>query len=209
LTALTAMAPCAHAQEFHRNAYGMYAAPTIYGLAKGSEYEVANSDAGLDLGAYYARAFTESFSGHVELRYGTRNVDYGVQWVVFPTSYYPIRLSESILEVPVLVEGDRRLDVDNHELRVSVGGGISYKYVIEQKILGPGGEFTGAPDGDGYQKLGVLFDGGVTLGVNRKSAVFLRLRVDWDVSTFGEPEDDTLVRRFWAAGFYAGFEYGI
>ena len=211
LFALVAV-PAAHAQDFRRNAYGMYAAPTIYGFAKGSEYDVAASSAGLDLGAYYSRFFTPSFSARLEVRYGTRVMDDLVTIDVFPGAYSMVRVEESILEVPVIIQGDRRVPVGDHELRVSVGGGFSTKFVLEQKLLGPSGEVSGkygVVAAGSYRKVGLLVDGGTTFSVDRRSAIFLRFRVDYDIATAGEPDDASVIRRFWAAGFYAGFEYGF
>jgi hypothetical protein len=202
----------AQAQDFRRNAYGMYAAPTIYGFAQGSEYNVASSSAGLDLGGYYSRFFTPSFSARLEVRYGTRVMDDITPSELFPGSYVGFRLEESILEVPIILEGDRRIPVGDHEVRVSVGAGVSAKFVLDQKLLEPGGELPedqGFKAADSYRKVGLLVDGGTTFNVDRRSSIFLRLRVDFDVATAGEPEDATAIRRFWAAGFYAGFEYGL
>src|SRR5438045_6284581 len=72
--ACRAAAP-ALAQELNRNAYGVYIGPTIYGIARGSDYEFATTGAGLDVGLYYSRAFTESFSTRLEVKYGVRNLD--------------------------------------------------------------------------------------------------------------------------------------
>jgi hypothetical protein len=57
--------------------------------------------------------------------------------------------------------------------------------------------------------VGILLDGGTTFSVDRRSAVFLRFRLDVDIATAGEPADASVIRRFWATGFYAGFEYGF
>jgi hypothetical protein len=215
-SALIAVAVCctasfAHAQEFHRNAYGIYAAPSMYGLAKGNRYQLATSGGGMDVGVYYAHAFSASFSARLEVKYAARNLDDVENNQRFDT-YSFFRLHESIIEVPLVLGADRRIPISDHELRVSVGGGVSYKYVLDQKLLAPTGEYTtedGLTPADSYQKLGLLLDGGVTFGVDRKSAVFLRLRLDQDVTTFGEPADATVIRRFWALGFCAGFEYGF
>jgi hypothetical protein len=210
---LLAFAPAAHAQEFHRNAYGMYAAPTMFGLAEGTKYELATSGGGLDLGIYYARAFNPRFSIRLEAKYAVRDIDEaGSNGQLFGGEYFPFRLHESMVEIPLVVESDRRIPVSNHELRVSVGGGASYKYVLDQQLLVPSGELNSQSSltpADSYQKFAILLDGGTTFEVDRKSAVFLRLRFDWDVATFGEPADASIIRRFWATGFYAGFEYGL
>jgi hypothetical protein len=196
--AVLLLAPLARAQELHRNAYGMYAAPTIFGAAKGSEYDLAGNGAGLDLGGYYSRFFTQSFSARLEARYGKRTME-------APT--LNIRLSEIILEIPLVLQADRRIPISDHSLRVSVGGGLSYKFVLDQKLLVPDGDLDQYYPPAEYQKLGLLVDGGVTFAVDRKSAVFARLRFDVDVATMGEPADADVIRRFWATGFYAGFEY--
>ena len=203
-------APAARAQEFHRNAYGMYVAPTFYGIAKGTEYELANSGGGLDFGLYYAHAFAPVLSMRIEARYATRALE-DVNWNEFFHAYDVYRLSEKIIEIPVLLEADRRIDVGNHQLRISVGGGASYQYVLEQEMLEPFEIDSGYhfPPTGSYQKLAMLFDGGATFDVDRKSAVFLRMRFGFDAFTWGESSDDSLVRRFWATGFYAGFEYGF
>jgi hypothetical protein len=213
LVMVVCAAPVAQAQEFHRNAYGMYAAPTIYGISHGSEYELANSGAGLDLGGYYARAFTPGFSVRLEIRYGTRTLDDTEEnTTLLPGAFSMFRLSEEILEMPLILNADRRILISDHELRVSVGGGVSPKFVLHQKLLGPDGELDGPYNpiaADSYRKVGILVDGGTTFQVNRASAIFLRLRFDVDIATAGEPQDADVVRRFWAAGFYAGFEYGF
>jgi hypothetical protein len=210
LLALVAVSS-AHAQDFRRNAYGMYAAPTIYGLSKGSDYNLATSNGGLDLGAYYSRAFTSSVSMRVEARYGTRALDYSAR-AKAPLSgaYLVFRVSEQILEVPVILEADRRIDMNGHEFKVSVGGGFSTKFVLDQKLFGPSGESDSPYNpiaADSYRKVGFLVDGGATFQVDRGSAVFARLRFDVDLATAGEPDDADVITRFWAAGFYAGFEY--
>jgi hypothetical protein len=190
----------------------MYAAPTIYGFSKGSDYDLGASNAGLDLGAYYSRSFTSSFSARLELRYGTRAMDDLVTTNLFPGSFGMVRLEESILEVPLILMGDRRVSVGEHELRISAGGGVSTKFVLDQKLLGPQGEESGKygiQGADSYRKVGILLDGGTTFSVDRRSAVFLRFRLDVDIATAGEPADASVIRRFWATGFYAGFEYGF
>jgi hypothetical protein len=198
LVMVVCAAPVAQAQEFHRNAYGMYAAPTIYGISHGSEYELANSGAGLDLGGYYARAFTPGFSVRLEIRYGTRTLDDTEEnTTLLPGAFSMFRLSEEILEMPLILNADRRILISDHELRVSVGGG--------GELDGPYNPIAA----DSYRKVGILVDGGTTFQVNRASAIFLRLRFDVDIATAGEPQDADVVRRFWAAGFYAGFEYGF
>ena len=40
IVVVAVVAPVAFAQEFHRNAYGMYAAPVIYGFAEGTRYQL-------------------------------------------------------------------------------------------------------------------------------------------------------------------------
>ncbi|HKW13721.1 MAG TPA: hypothetical protein VJS69_04460 [Candidatus Krumholzibacteria bacterium] len=209
LTVLTALAPGAHAQEFHRNAYGMYIAPGMYGIAKGTDYQFATTGGGLDVGIYYARAFTASFSTRLEVKYGTKSLD-DVE-LSQPYGYVPFRLSESIVEVPLVLQGDRRVPVGDHEIRISVGGGASYKYVTNQKLLIASGrieDFHLHP-ADSYQKFALLLDGGTTFNVDKQSAVFLRFRYDIDITTFGKPADAEVFRELWSAGFYAGFEYGI
>jgi hypothetical protein len=202
----------ARAQDYHRNAYGMYAAPTIYGFAKGSEYSVASSGAGLDFGLYYSRFFTEAFSARLEVRYGTRSMDDIKPSDLFPGSYSMFRLEESVLEVPVVLQADRRVPVGDHVLRISVGGGFSTKFVLDQKLLGPSGELPeayGFKAADSYRRVGILLDGGATLDVDRRSAIFARLRFDYDLGTAGEPTDASVIRRFWETGIYAGFECGF
>lgn len=203
-------APAARAQEFHHNAYGMYVAPTFYGIAKGTDYERATSGGGLDFGLYYAHAFAPTVSVRLEARYATRALE-DVNWNEFNHAYDVFRLSEQILEIPLLLQLDRRVDVSGHQLRISVGGGASYQYVLEQELLEPfeiDEGFHFPPTGS-YQKLAMLFDGGTTFDIDRRSAVFLRLRFGFDAFTWGEASEDSLVRRFWATGFYAGFEYGL
>jgi hypothetical protein len=117
------------------------------------------------------------------------------------------------VEVPLVLQADRRIPVSDHELRISVGGGASYKYVSDQKLLAPAGQIEdiGGPlhPADSYQKVALLLDGGTTFAVDRRSAIFMRFRYDIDVTTFSEPADAEVFRRLWAAGFYAGFEYGF
>jgi hypothetical protein len=197
-----------HAQEFDRNAWGVYAAPTIYGFAEGNDYDVAASGAGLDFGLYYSRFLTQNLSVRLEARYGTRNMDDLATIDLFPGAFTMFRLAEDILEVPVVLQADRRVPVGDHVLRVSVGGGFSYKFVLEQKLIGFSGGSTSdyLTPADSYRKFGILLDGGVTFDVDRKSAIFARLRLDTDIGTMGEPDAADVIRRFWATGLYVGYE---
>jgi hypothetical protein len=209
--AILSAASTAQSQDFHRNVYGMYAAPTLYGFAQGSDYQLGNSGAGLDLGGYYARAFTPNFSVRLEVRYGTRALDDVVPNPLFLGTYSVFRLSEKVLEVPLILNADRRIPISDHELRISVGGGVSTKFVLDQKLLDPAGEIDSQylKAADSYRRVGLLVDGGATFAVDRRSAIFARLRLDVDIATAGEPADADVIRRFWETGFYAGFEYGF
>ena len=193
------------AQDIHRNAWGFYAAPTLYGIAKGTEYQVSGSGGGLDIAVYYARVLSPSFSARIEARADGRNLD-DVAWSDSLQTYLYFRLRESILEVPLMLQADHRVDVGGHTLRVSAGAGVSWKFVLDQKLLFPSGETHYLTAADSYQKLGVLVDGGVAFDVDSRTAIFARLRLDMDVSTFGEPADASVIRRLWATGLYVGYE---
>jgi hypothetical protein len=213
--ALFALAPAARAQDFHRNAYGMYAAPVMYGFAKGTRYQTSSSGGRLDFGIYYARAFNAGFSMRLEAKYAVRELDdaeVNPAAIPGPDTYTPFRLSETMVQVPLIIQADRRIAVSDHELRVSVGGGPTFTHVFDQKLLTPTTDITslyGLKPSESYGKFGLVLDGGTTFSVDRKSDIFLRLRFDIDVSTFGAPDDTSVVRRFWATGFYTGFEYGL
>ena len=200
--------PAARAQEFHHNAYGVYLGPTIYGIAKGSDYQFATSGAQPDFGLYYAHAFAPSFSIRLEAKLEWRVLD-DIEWNDDIGTYLQFRLSESIVEVPLVLQGDRRIAVGEHELRISVGGGASFKYVWDQKLLTPAGAHPLLTAADSYEKLALVLDGGATFAIDRKSSVFARLRYDFDVTTFGEPTGADVIRQFWGMGFYAGFEFGL
>jgi len=214
IVVVAVVAPVAFAQEFHRNAYGMYAAPVIYGFAEGTRYQLGSSGGGLDLGIYYAHAFNAGFSARIEAKYARRDLDDAeVSAELVPADpYIAFVLSETMIQVPLIIQADRRIVMNDHELRVSVGGGPSFTFVTDQKLLTPDDELSNVYEltpSDSYQRFGLVADGGATLGVNRKSAVFMRFRFDTDVSTMGADDNTAIVRRLWAAGFYAGFEYGF
>jgi len=208
LILLAGVAP-ARAQEFQRNAFGFYAAPTLYGFAKGTEYGLAENGGGVDVGLYYARFIKSSLSLRIEARYGTRHMDDVAELQDPFSSFVLFRLSETMLQFPLIVQGDKRIMLSDHELRVSVGAGPTLTYVLDQKLLIPSGDHPLLEPTDSYQRFGLVFDGGATLSVKRTSAIFARYRLDLDHATFGAPEDADVIRRFWATGFLVGFEYGF
>lgn len=206
---LLAGAAPVRAQEFPRNAFGFYAAPTLYGFVNGTEYSLAENGGGVDIGVYYARFVTRALSLRIEARYGTRHMDDVVELHDPFSSFVLFRLSETVLQFPLIVQGDRRIMISDHELRVSVGAGPTLSHVLEQKLLIPSGEHPLLEPTDSYQRFGLVFDGGVTFSVKRTSAIFARYRLDLDHATLSAPEDADVIRRFWSTGFLAGFEYGF
>ena len=129
---------------------------------EGKHYTMMVTEEGAKKGkgaVYFARAFNASFSARLEVKYGVRNLD-DIEWSPLYGNV-PFRLSESILEVPLVLQADRRIPVSDHELRISVGGGASYKYVTDQKLLVANGhiEDYGLHPADSYQKVALLLDG--------------------------------------------------
>jgi hypothetical protein len=212
LTTITA-AP-AWAGDYLRNAWGVYAAPTTYETIDSGDYNNGPSNTSLDVGFYYSRIFTPRFSLRLEVRSTRRAMD-----VLIPraqpraTTYYNIydRIDENQLEVPLVLQADTRVLLGERELRVSAGGGLCYGVLLYQKHYDPptSQSWTVHESGFGdYQRLSFLLDGGATIESLARSALFVRLRLQWDGYSFGAT-DDVVVLEYFAYGFCAGFEWGF
>lgn len=206
---ILAAAPAIAAEDYTRNAWGIYAAPTIYGLAEGTRYNVASSATLVDLGVFYRRSLGPRWGARVEIVAAQRQLDVAVpfQPTGLPDGVYTIRVDESTLLIPVVLENDRRVPIGERELRVTLGAGVCGTFVLEQELLVPSGSPEPLTPGE-YQKFGWLLDGGVTLGIDPRTGVFGRFRLYRDESTFGD-SGVSLVEEFWAFSFAGGFEFGF
>jgi hypothetical protein len=54
--------------------------------------------------------------------------------------------------------------------------------------------------------MGFLFDAGAAIDIKPGDAVFLRFRASYDGHVMGESDDVEMTTRYFAYGFYAGFE---
>ena len=211
LVAIVALAPPARAGDYLRNAWGIYAAPTMYGFAQGTRWDLAASGNALDVGAYYTRFFARSWSAQLEVRLEQRQLDDTISGAIDflpPNVFTMFRLDEEIIEVPLVVHNERRIIFGDHEARLAMGGGVVYAAVLDQKLLDVNGESTTLTAGD-YQKFGWLLDGGFTLGVDPRHSCFARFRYQRDESVFGESDDADVQRRFEAWGMLVGLESGF
>jgi len=206
---LAVMPVAARAQASENNAAGVYAAPVLYGFSHGSEYQLATSGGGLDIGAYYSRFFTPRWSMRIEARFGSRALDDAIRVSDPLIGWARVRVSEAFVQFPLMVERSDRLLVDDHELRISTGFGAAVSYVISQDLLVPGGTSTWFTPADSYGRAGFVVDGGVAFRVVRTTSVFLRFNLAVDLWSFAEPDDADVIRRFWSTGFCAGYEYGF
>jgi hypothetical protein len=200
--------PCAAADQ-PRNAWGIYVAPTTSGFGAGTEYDLGTSSTALEWGAFYTRFIDGRFSARLEARYAPRHLEAAVPYESGGfTPYAPVRLKEEILELPFLVQSERRVAYGERELRLSLGMGVVWDIVLDQKLVTP----LGQPDeltASDYQKLGWLLDGAVTFEVDDNAAVFGRFRYQRDETTFGESDGASAVAKLECFGFSAGFEFGF
>ncbi len=200
----------ANADDIRHNAWGLFAGPTTYELVNGSDYDRAASSTSLDWGIYYTRVVTRKFSIRVEARLASRHIDIVNGSFAVPASSYDIvgisRIDEHILEIPLLIQGDRRSSFGDGEIRLSTGIGVSYGVLIDQHMMNLVRDIEQTEGFGGYQRLSLLFDGGGTVDIDPGDAIFLRFRVAYDAYVFGETSDLGAATEYFSFGFYAGFE---
>jgi hypothetical protein len=203
---MVAAAP-ARGNDSHQNAWGIYAAPIMYGFAQGSQYDLAADGNALDFGAYYTRFIGSRFSARLEVRFGQRQID-ATQYITGSPWLYFFRLDETFVEFPLMVHSERRTMFGDREARLSIGGGAVFTAVLDQELLLAEGESPLLTAGE-YQKFGWTVDAGLTVDVGGGAGVFALLRYQRDESVFGESEDADVQRRFEAWGMHVGLESGF
>lgn len=195
------------AQEFRRNAWGLVAAPMTYELT-GNDLGTNTS---LDLGLFYSRFISHAISARVEVfaqdrKYMTEEFSPdglgGGEWI-------PYIVDEAALAATLLLNFDRREDLAGHQLRLSIGAGGMATKVLDQTIRHADPGFATSVGWGDYSKLGWLMEAGMALDVEPGSGVFARLRIQRDVSIFGESDDADIVRELAAFGFHVGAEFGF
>jgi len=182
----------------------MYLAPTTSGFASGTDYDLGTSSTNLEWGLYYTRFIGERFSLRLEARYARRHLDAAAPDSTF--GYIPFRQEEDILEFPLLAQSERRILYGTREVRVTLGAGVVYDVVLDQRLLTPLGQPNVLTPSD-YQKFGWLLDGAVTFEVDQRGGVFGRFRYQRDEVTFGQDDGASAIRKLESYGFSVGFEF--
>jgi hypothetical protein len=202
------------ADDYHRNAWGVVVGATTYGLTEGQQFELSQTNTSFDVGAFYTRFFTRSFSGRFELYGDDRQINtfapVNPNTVFEATGFFSV--DERVVETATVFSLDRRVDMGGHEARLSFGAGPTMSYVYDQTLGKPDPPFafySGDPRAGTYGKFGFMFDAGLGLAVDSDMGVFARFRYQQDVSTFAESDDADIVRQLYAFGFQAGMEFGF
>ena len=188
------------------NAWGFYISPTTHRLSTApSKYELYHTNTGEDFGLYYSRNIHRYLSVQIEGRYGIREAD-------IEYSNQPARVRDAFLEIPVIFHVSRVRRVDKSYLRVFIGGGISYRILVEQEVVVPESgslppDFVTPINFGGYQKYGWVLDGGCAFMFTGRSGIFASYRVTQDQDIFSESEDLVVNPKYYSYGFQVGFEF--
>lgn len=168
------------------------------------------SSTDLDFGIFYSRHFAQKYSFRIEAKWVSRDFEAHVTTIVLPSGgFYTVPTAENFVEIPAIFLAMRSVSLGDATLRISVGGGAYYAVLASQEFARQPPPFPDAPeplDAGGYSRYGVLGDGGVALLFDRRSAVFLNLRIQDDLGVTGEPEN-AVAPEDMAFGFYGGFEW--
>jgi hypothetical protein len=207
-------ASSARADDYHRNAWGVVVGATTYGLTEGYQFELSQTNTSLDVGAFYTRFFTRSFSGRFELYGNDRQINtfapVNPNTVFEATGFFSV--DERVVETAMVFSLDQRVDLGGHEARLSFGAGPTMSYVFDQTLGKPAPNFvfySGDPREGSYGRFGIMFDAGFDIAVKPDTGVFARFRYQQDVSTFAASDDADIVRELYAFGFQAGMEFGF
>lgn len=188
------------------NGWGFYISPTTHRLSTApSKYELYHTNTEEDIGLYYSHRFHRYLSVQVEGRHGVRKAD-------IEYANQPARVRDAIFEIPVIFHVGRVRRVDKSLIRIFIGGGISYRILVEQEVVVP--RSGSLPPGfvtpinfGGYQKYAWVLDGGCAFLFTSSSGVFASYRVTQDQDIFSESEDLIVNPKYYSYGFQIGFEY--
>jgi hypothetical protein len=200
-----------HAQDFARNAWGLAAAPMTYNIKEGREFEVNESNTSLDFGLSYARFFSPSWSGRLEVFLQERDLYTfhsvsGYTWV--DDAYYSVE--EKTVQTDLVLRADRRFRLGEQGSRFFAGAGLLLAAVYDQTISRPtSSTMAGDPTAGTYLKFGWLADAGVSLGIDDDFGVFASFRIQQDEDAFSRSDDADIVREVAAFGFHVGAEFGF
>ena len=204
--------PCvdAVAQDaiFGSNTWGFYVSPTTHRLVSAtSKYELFHTNTGEDIGLYYSRSIYPFLRLQIEGRYEVREAD-----IEFNDS--PARVHEAFLEIPVILHVSRVRRIDRSYLRIFVGGGLSYRMLVEQEIAVPRSNSLPPSvitpiDIGGYQKFGWVLDGGCSFLFTRHRGVFASYRITKDQGTVSKSDDLVVNPKYYSYGFQIGFEFNF
>ena len=203
---LVLMAPGAvSGQSKNANAWGIYVAPATHRFRKANtEYELFQTNTRQDFGIFVSHLILHKVNAQLEVRYSTRNLDVGFDDVA-------ARLSEEFVEVPLILQATRIRTVDTVRIRMYMGVGVSYSWLVKQEIdtfgsssLPP--EIHTGQQVDRYSKMGLVGEGGVVLFYRRHSGIFMGYRISSDLATFGK-SNSTVAPKYVTYGFQLGFEW--
>jgi hypothetical protein len=198
------------AQEeiFGSNTWGFYISPTTHRLVSASsQYEMFHTNTGEDIGLYYCRSIHPFLRLQIEGRYEVRQAD-----IEFSES--PARVNEEFLEVPLILHVSRVRRFGRSYFRLFVGGGISYRILIEQEVaFPPSGSVPPSVitpiDIGGYQKFGWVLDGGCSILLTRRGGIFASYRITKDQSTVSKSDDLVVNPKYYSYGIQVGFEFNF
>jgi hypothetical protein len=195
-----------------RNAWGISFAPMNYGLAEGYSVETTQSYSSLDVGLFYTRFFSPSWSGRLEVFSLDRDYNTFAPAAGAPDDISYFVVNEAIIQADLVLHLDRRFELGTSDGRVFIGGGVMVSGIHDQTVVPwyPADVPTSSDPGEGtYFKWGWLLEGGMSVTFYRRSAIFALLRMQQDEDMFGESDDADIARELGAYGFHVGMEYGF